>query len=56
LDADYPLKWVIFACRLTGKAREILRTLLTREEREAAVAREQGGMQVLLEEMLLTEH
>lgn len=39
-----------------GKAREILRCLLSREEREAAVAREQGGMRVLLEEMFLTEH
>jgi hypothetical protein len=50
-------------CKLTetitgcpDKAREALRALLTREEREAAVAGEQGGMRTLLQKMLLGEH
>jgi hypothetical protein len=37
------------------KGKEILLTLLTREEREAAVSREQGGMRIFLQEMLLAE-
>lgn len=37
-----------------GKAKVLLCSLLTLEERETAVAREQGGMRSLLQEMLLS--
>jgi hypothetical protein len=37
------------------KANGLLCSLLTLEERETAVSREQGGMRILLQEMLLAE-